>query len=113
MNDLLTPMILSVPRPISWSHQPSDKVRRPTEHAGIRNLGNVCYMISMLQQFFMVPSFRYGLLKAKDETAENLVEHKERKFDDNMLRQLQRLFGFLELTERAYVDPTEFVFSFK
>lgn len=61
----------------------------------------------------MVPSFRYGLLRVKDETAENIVEHKERKFDDNMLRQLQSLFGFLELTERAFVDPTEFCYSFK
>jgi hypothetical protein len=33
--------------------------------------------------------------------------------DDNLLRQLQILFGYLEMTERAFVDPTEFCFSFK
>lgn len=42
-----------------------------------------------------------------------MVEYKERMIDDNMLRQLQLLFGHLELSERAMVDPTEFCFSFK
>ena len=70
-------------------------------------------MISMLQQFYWVPAFRYGLLKVIDESAPNMVEHKERMIDDNMLRQLQLLFGHLELSERAMVDPTAFCYSFK
>ena len=58
----------------------------------------ICYMISMLQQFFMVPQFRYSLFKAVDNTPEDIKDYKEMKIDDNMLRQIQKLFGFLELT---------------
>ena len=61
----------------------------------------------------MVPAFRFNLLKAIDKTPENIQEYKERQIDDNMLRQLQKLFGCMELTERAYADITEFCFAFK
>ena len=61
----------------------------------------------------MVPAFRFGLLKAEDDTPENMVEYKERMVDDNMLKQLQMLFGQLQMTERAFVDPFEFCFAFK
>ena len=67
----------------------------------------------MLQQFYMIPAFRYSLLKVNDQTAENIVEHRDKTFDDNMFRQLQILFGYLELTERTAYDPTAFVYSFK
>ena len=30
-----------------------------------------------------------------------------------MLRQFQKLFGFLELSERVYADPFDFCFAFK
>ena len=107
------PLVMEISRPQSWDHQPSDRVRRLDEPIGIRNLGNVCYMISMLQQFFWVPAFRYGLLKVLDESEPKMTEYKERMIDDNMLRQLQMLFGLLDKSERGVVDPTEFVFSFK
>lgn len=48
-------------------------------------------MISMLQQFFMVPQFRYQLLKAESggelpEDKKNYVEYKEEMIDDDLLR---------------------------
>ena len=61
----------------------------------------------------MVPQFRYNLFKAVDKTPEDIKEYKEMKIDDNMLRQAQKLFGFLELSERQSADPTEFCFAFK
>lgn len=70
-------------------------------------------MNSMLQQFFMVPQFRYQLLKAVDKNPENLVEYKDDMIDDNLLKQLQKLFGFLELSERHAFNPKEFCFAFK
>ena len=78
LKDMLQPMIEGVPRPNSWSHQPSDRVRRADEQVGIKNLGNVCYMISMLQQFFMIPAFRYSLLKVIDSSAPKIEEYKDR-----------------------------------
>ena len=113
INDMFLPMIKSVPRPVSWNHQPSTRTRRADEPIGIKNLGNVCYMISMLQQCFNIPAFRYNLFRVVDETPPKMVDYKEQQIDDNMLRQLQRLYGFLEMSERVFVDPTEFCFSFK
>ena len=73
----LLPMIESVPTPTSWSHQPVTDIRKTGDYIGIRNLGNVCYMISMLQQFYMIPAFRYSLMKVLDETEEKMVEHRD------------------------------------
>jgi hypothetical protein len=43
-------------------------------------------MISMLQQFFMVPQFRYQLLRAVDNSPEDIKEWRDQKIDDNLLR---------------------------
>ena len=79
LEDYLWPMLKDLTRPKTWRHQPQSKQRNPNEdNAGIRNLGNICYMISMLQQFYMVPQFRYSLLKAIDNSPEDIKTYKER-----------------------------------
>jgi hypothetical protein len=40
--------------------------RSPLGFAGIRNLGCVCYMNAIIQQFYHVPAFRYCLLACDD-----------------------------------------------
>ena len=70
-------------------------------------------MISILQQIYMVPQFRYLLLKAVDKQDEVWGEWRGRKIHDNLLVQFQRLFGHLELTEKDACDPTDFVYSYK
>lgn len=106
------PLLAEVERPKKWRHLPSSK-GRVGKHVGIVNLGCICYMISMLQQFFMVPQFRYQLLRAVDPSPEDLQEYKGDRIDDNLLRQLQRLFGQLELSERHAADPKALCFSYK
>jgi ubiquitin carboxyl-terminal hydrolase 34 len=61
----------------------------------------------------MVPQFRYQLLKAIDRQPENLATYKEDIIDDNLLKQLQKLFGYLELSDRHAYNPKEFCFAFK
>ena len=51
----------------------SPKARSTSGSAGIQNLGCICYMIAMIQQFFMVRPFRYLLLMADDKQPEELV----------------------------------------
>jgi uncharacterized UBP type Zn finger protein len=53
LEDYLWHFIKDVPRPLKWRHTPAENSRK--EYCGIKNLGNICYMISMLQQFYMVP----------------------------------------------------------
>ena len=80
---------------------------------GIRNLGAICYMISVLQQFFMVPCFRYNMLCVDDKKESNLVKYNDIQVDDNMLHQLQKLLANLELSEYAAFVPTNWCFAFK
>lgn len=39
------------------------KQRSTTGFAGLKNLGNICYINSMLQQIFMNKTFRYLILR--------------------------------------------------
>lgn len=82
-------------------------------YSGIRNLGCICYMIAMLQQFFMNPTFRYALLMVNDGKQPELQLFKEKMHDDNVLHQLQEMFGFLELSDRLDYEPHGFCFAFK
>lgn len=50
--------------------------RSATGFAGLKNLGNICYMNSFLQQLYMNKTFRYLLLRIDDKKEENLVEYK-------------------------------------
>jgi len=80
-------------------------------HVGIKNLGCICYMNSMMQQFFMVPTFRYSLLQVDDK-----IEPKwdsVQNYDDNTLHQVQRMFTFLDVSEREDYNPNSFCLSFK
>lgn len=45
-----------------WNHSPSAGERSSTSYVGLKNLGCTCYMNSLLQQFFMMPDFRQGIL---------------------------------------------------
>lgn len=97
-----------------WNYSPSADTRSVNGYAGIRNLGCICYMNAMLQQFFMTPAFRYAILAA-DDKQEPVLVNKDNRFmvDDNVLHQLQQMFGFLELTDRRDYNPHEFCFAFK
>ena len=62
-----------------WKITPSQFDKSTTGYLGINNLGCICYMISLLQQLFMVPSFSNQILaiedpqKGKVEPKENLL----------------------------------------
>jgi ubiquitin carboxyl-terminal hydrolase 34 len=68
-------------------------------------------MLAMIQQFYMIPTFRYELLAADDKRAPIIDNPKN--VDDNILHQLQRIFAHLELTERQDYKPDKFCFAFK
>ena len=116
LQGILAPMLESVEKPRGWSYQPPGKEGgegRAQEYVGLRNLGCICYMNSMMQQFFMIPALRYNLLCVEDGKAEELVEYRGKVVDDNMFHQMQRLFAHLELSERMDYNPFGFCFAFK
>jgi ubiquitin carboxyl-terminal hydrolase 34 len=98
----------------SWGYSPAADTKSFYGFVGLKNLGCICYMNAMLQQFFMTPAFRYGIMMADDGLEPNMVK-KDNKWDidDNMIHQLQKMCGFLELSDRQDYNPFEFCFSFK
>lgn len=83
-------------------------------YVGLTNLGCICYMNAMLQQLFMTREFKYPLLSL-DFSARNIAraEKKGREYADNVLLQLQRMFAFLELSERGDYNPETFCYAFR
>jgi len=86
----MIPLISNVRRLEVWNYNPSsssgsNSTSALSKYVGLRNLGCICYMNSMLQQFFMIPAFRYNLLCVDDQTSEDLKEYKGQMVDDNML----------------------------
>ena len=114
LNDLLT-LMSKIPIANNWAYSPSGDSKSFWGYVGIKNLGCICYMNSMLQQFYMTPAFRYTIMMADDKKELNLVPKDNGKYmvDDNVLHQLQKMFGFLELSDRQDYNPHEFCFSFK
>ena len=47
-----------IPNLNTWNYISGSDIRSPYGYAGIKNLGCICYMNAMLQQFFMNPTFR-------------------------------------------------------
>ena len=43
-----------------------DNQRSATGFMGLKNLGNICYINSMMQQLYMNKKFRYLILRIKD-----------------------------------------------
>ena len=79
-----------------WGYMAGGDSRSSYGYCGLRNLGCICYMNAMLQQFFMCEQFRYAILSADDEEKENWRKPPKDKFaevDDNVLHQLQKMFG--------------------
>lgn len=110
----LGPLSTKLPAVSTWKYTPSKDRRSDQGFLGIKNLHNICYANSMLQQLYMTPAFRYAVLAADDKKELTITEDKEgRKIDDNLFHQLQKMFAYLDSSERGYYDPSQFCFSFK
>ena len=113
VKEQLWPLMQIIKKPNKWNYTPPGSSATVQKYVGLKNLGCICYMNSMMQQFFMTPAFRYNLLCVNDGIAENMVEYRGDMIDDNMLHQMQALFAHLELSERMDYNPKPFCFSFK
>lgn len=111
LRNCLEPLCSTIQPHNGWSYIPSSESRSRNGFAGLKNLGCICYMIAMIQQFYMVPTFRYGLMSTDDKKPPKCAKPGDP--DDNVLHQLQRIFAYLELTERQDYSPSKFCFAFK
>lgn len=94
------------------------KERSATGYAGIKNLGSICYMNSMIQQLFMNKNFRYLLMRVNDEQPHTNTEVYDKNgemriVDDNFFHQIQRIFCYLEKSNRIDFSPNDFTIAYK
>ena len=89
-----------------WNITLDTSEKSTTGYVGIKNLACICYMNSLLQQFYMIPSFRNDILATNDP-------HKNVNPDDNLLFQLQCLFSALNQSVKQSYNPKIFCHAFK
>lgn len=77
-------------------------------YCGLVNPGCICYMISCLQQFYMVPTFRQAILNIPFGEGSGFAPD-----DDSFLYQLQLTFASLQESEQFAYDLGKFCNSFK
>uniref|UniRef100_UPI00398F3468 ubiquitin carboxyl-terminal hydrolase 35-like n=1 Tax=Pristiophorus japonicus TaxID=55135 RepID=UPI00398F3468 len=68
-----------------------------TGRIGLANLGNTCYMNSVIQALFMASDFRHAVMLLKDSDSQSLM------------MKLQWLFAFLEHSQRPAISPSSFL----
>eukprot|EP01022_Parablepharisma_sp_SALTPOND_P000055 TRINITY_DN1001_c0_g1_i1.p1 TRINITY_DN1001_c0_g1~~TRINITY_DN1001_c0_g1_i1.p1 ORF type:complete len:1403 (+),score=208.78 TRINITY_DN1001_c0_g1_i1:12466-16674(+) len=89
-----------------WNIIPESGDKSTTGYVGLKNLGCICYMNSLLQQFYMIPSFRNDVLSVVDPK-------KETNPDENVLFQTQCLFSALTESVKQYYNPKIFCHALK
>ena len=88
--------------------------RQPDLPAGLKNLGNTCYVNSFLQIWFHNIKFRQALYvwdpeqDAEERDNESLLEA-ENYLPRGKVASLQSLFAMLEFTNRRAVDPNDLI----
>ena len=51
-----------MPTPDKWGQEAFKQSMRYQKFVGLENAGAICYMNSILQQLFMIPSLRYNII---------------------------------------------------
>jgi ubiquitin C-terminal hydrolase len=76
---------------------------------GLQNYGATCYINSLLQQLYMIPEFRSGILNVP------ILENKElfQDLESNPVYQLQLVFANLSYSIKQYHTPLHFIQSIK
>ncbi len=86
IGDQLMPLLNLIKRQPSWGYKPPTLSGGDIQkYVGLNNLGAICYMNSMMQQFFMTPALRYNLMCVDDGVAPDIKEWRGDRIDDNML----------------------------
>jgi ubiquitin C-terminal hydrolase len=99
----------------NYNKSKKEKNYKKLGYVGLKNIGCICYLNSILQQMYNVPSFRYAILSADDKEKENIQKSffHGNYYDDNLLHQLQKMYTFLMYSEKQAYNPKDFVASFK
>jgi ubiquitin carboxyl-terminal hydrolase 34 len=87
-------------KPYPWEHWPKDDGRSECGYVGLTNLGATCYMATCVQQLYMIPEARSGILTSS--VGAHPGNH------PMTLQELQRMFAYLRDSERKAYNPLSF-----
>lgn len=82
-----------------------DSAGKTTGYVGLRNFGCTCYMNSLMQQLYMMPTIRNGIMEA--EVLDN------EPVEESLIAQLQLLMSHLQESEKRYYSPLGFCKAYK
>ncbi|KAK6998655.1 ubiquitin carboxyl-terminal hydrolase 34-like isoform X2, partial [Biomphalaria glabrata] len=82
-----------------WDYWPQEDGRAKCGYVGLTNLGATCYMATAIQQLFMIPRLRQSILQFQ---ADDSGPHAA------MMMELQRMFAYLQESERRAYNPKSF-----
>ena len=89
-------------------------LKKQCGHVGLKNLGCICYMNSIMQQIYMVPTFRYAIMQSDDgEKPKPSSNYRYSVNDDNLLHQLQEMYTYLTFSNKMDYNPKGFCYSYK
>jgi ubiquitin C-terminal hydrolase len=96
-----------------WDFNAVDEQKSAVGYVGLLNQGFTCYINSLMQQFFMVPEFRCGILRTRPPPTDVIAKVQYGSQLNAMLRHLQRLFSFLLLSDAKAYNPRAFISQLK
>ncbi|CAG9329496.1 unnamed protein product [Blepharisma stoltei] len=85
-----------------WNRFSLQNEKSLTGFTGIRNLGCTCYMNSLIQSLYTIPSLRDGILYIPTVASE-----------DNVLFQLKRIFSGLKNSDKPFISTRKFCRAYK
>jgi len=88
-----------------WNNSSTSMEKSVTGYVGMKNLGCICYMISIMQQLYHIESFRNGILGANSPPEEDPAE--------NLMYQVKWIFSSLKYSDKQYFNPKAFCQAFK
>jgi len=87
--------------PEDWNidvfEQTTEERTQRKNYVGLKNQGCTCYLNSLVQQLFIIPSLRNDIMSVT-------VEKKK----DSIMYQLQSLFAYMQESNQKYVDTIDF-----
>ena len=98
---LLSDQLAKSTLPVDWNidvfEKSTEERTERTRYVGLKNQGCTCYLNSLIQQLFIIPSLRNDIMN---------VQVPQDK--DNIMYQLQSLFAYMQESRAKYVDTIDF-----
>ncbi|KAL0225213.1 hypothetical protein RCL1_003125 [Eukaryota sp. TZLM3-RCL] len=85
---------------------PNHRVRQSGMPVGLKNVGNSCYLASIIQTLFIVPKIRQLIVTYTPPADPH--NHKN-YYAIKVVMELQKVFSYMILSQRSYITPTDLV----